>query len=83
MVLSNDIFGGASEEEVNVEVTTSCDIAKDILIIFFLYNRGLCVRASEEDTKELVRGVRLNENEWMHTMQLLSSKSTVVLSHIF
>ena len=55
LVLSNDFFSCSSEEEVDVQVSTSCDVAEDILVISLAYDRSLCIRASKVDTEELVR----------------------------
>jgi hypothetical protein len=79
LILSNDLFGGALEEEVDLEACSSGDIAESARAIF-VENEDwrLSIGVSEENTHEFLWVGGLDESKWMNTIGLLSTLTIIV-----
>jgi len=79
LILSNDLFGGALEEEVDIEASSSGDIAESARAIFVKYkDRGLSIGVSKENTHEFFWVLGLYESKWMNSISLLSTLTIIV-----
>lgn len=74
-----DLLGSAVNEEVDVEYTSCCNVAKSAgPIVVEPEERGLSVRVLEEDTKKVAWCLALYQNKGMYAIDSFSSDTIIV-----
>jgi len=84
LVLLDDLLGWTSEEEVDVDVTTSRDVTQDpFLLILVVWNDWwLSICVSEEQSHKFIRFVGFNKDKRMHASKLFTSIAIIKFSLI-
>ena len=72
LIVCNNLFSCSFEEEIDVKVSSCCDVAQNRASIFLVRDDwGLCVSISEENTNELT--LCSDETEWMNSIRLFTT----------
>lgn len=84
MVLLDDLLCRSSEDEINFNLASDCDVAQKGLAVSLVGNDWtLGVSVPEKDSNKSSSRLGLNQSERMDSVSLLSSETIIKLSRSF